>query len=558
MSGGSKTIPNAFILTGSILVALMLTCLVAGLVQSGRYFFPGWRGEYWLWVGFLVALDGMVSQRTLRHTRFPEMAWFLYRGSEWVVIAVLLKLGYYLAHGLVNVQADFAFLAAQQWSGFFSGEFLLGLGAMVLVWALSGQYTDYLWKLDVNLALIRIEQESGIYEKRTETRESLATLTLVTGLGMTMVFAFFRSDLGENWRSSLAMADGMHLVIYFLLSLVLLSLTQYSLLKAGWVRDGIQTSGDMLSRWMAASGGLILVLALLALILPTYYSLGFLQLFQTLLTILIAAVGFLYFILWSPVYILLSFFASLFGSNLEMDAPIPPEALQLPPAAETQTPLPWLEILKSLLVWGLLVSAVVFAIVYYVREHKSALQMLRQASFYTGWQRFWKWLRSWFERANLAAADTLRSGLAAIRSRLNRQAATPAGDYLSLRRLSPRQQVYFYYLALIRRGAENGITRAPAQTPYEYFRLLQKQVAESRMKTEVETRAAGGDPASSGSQADTAQAVEEAPASWLSDAQTLTEAYIRARYSRSSVSSDDIGLVKRSWERIRRALRRLR
>lgn len=534
-SGEEQAFSKAFILAGTLLVAAMLTCFVAGLAQIGRFFFPDWRGGYWLVVGFFAALDGLVMQRALRRTHFPETDWLLTRFSEWVMFAVLLKLGFYLSNGLIQAQADFASLVNQMWTGFFSGEFLLGFGAMIVVWALAGQYAEYLWKLEVNEELIRVEQESGIYEKRAETRESLASLTLALGLVLTLAFALLRSPLSDNWRSSIATSNGTHLILFFCLSLALLSLTQYSLLRFGWVRDGIPTGKDILSRWLVSGGLLILLLVLLALILPTDYSIGFIQLFQAVLTILVTVGSFIWFILWSPVFIFLSFLASLMGKSVDLDAPLPPEAFFPPPAAETQTPLPWLELLKSLFVWGLLISAVLFAVIYYVREHKTALDLLRKASLLIGWSRFWQWLGSWMKRANLAAAATVREGLAGLRERLSRRTTKLPGSYLSLRDLSPRQRVFFYYLALLRRGEEKGYRRAPAQTPYEYFQSLEKRISEKSV----------GD------------GEDQGLPEWLDDAQTLTDAYIQARYSSQAVSSEQIGFVRQAWDRIRKGLRKL-
>jgi hypothetical protein len=87
------------------------------------------------------------------------------------------------------------------------------------------------------------------------------------------------------------------------------------------------------------------------------------------------------------------------------------------------------------------------------------------------------------------------------------------------RSLDPRRQVYFYYLAMIRRGGEQGITRDPAETPVEYAEKL-----ENALPSEDE------------------------------DIESITDAFVKARYSRHEVSSGDAGRVKGAWERIRRAL----
>jgi hypothetical protein len=56
--------------------------------------------------------------------------------------------------------------------------------------------------------------------------------------------------------------------------------------------------------------------------------------------------------------------------------------------------------------------------------------------------------------------------------------SAPRPDSGQLRKLSPRQQVQFYYLAMLRRGSEHGHARQPTQTPYEYARALENQIPE--------------------------------------------------------------------------------
>ena len=78
----------------------------------------------------------------------------------------------------------------------------------------------------------------------------------------------------------------------------------------------------------------------------------------------------------------------------------------------------------------------------------------------------------------------------------------------------------FYYLAMLRRGGERGHARQPTQTPYEYARTLESQIPE----------------------------IDQ-------DVDGLTEEFIEARYSRHDIPAEHVGLVRRYWERIKRALR---
>ena len=96
---------------------------------------------------------------------------------------------------------------------------------------------------------------------------------------------------------------------------------------------------------------------------------------------------------------------------------------------------------------------------------------------------------------------------------------SPGGRLLRLRSLDPRQRIYFFYLAMIRRSAEQGLDRKPSQTPAEY-----------------------------------AAALERALPTATEDIDAMTEAFIEARYSRRDVEPSRAESIKAAWARIRRAL----
>ncbi len=54
------------------------------------------------------------------------------------------------------------------------------------------------------------------------------------------------------------------------------------------------------------------------------------------------------------------------------------------------------------------------------------------------------------------------------------------GIFINPRRLSPRQKVIFYYLAMVRRAREAGLPRQDDQTPYEYARSLTSSLEDGK------------------------------------------------------------------------------
>lgn len=97
----------------------------------------------------------------------------------------------------------------------------------------------------------------------------------------------------------------------------------------------------------------------------------------------------------------------------------------------------------------------------------------------------------------------------------------PAEGFLSTRNMDARQKVSFFYQAMIRRSGEKGLPRRNSQTPYEYASTLDTALPEAE-----------------------------------DDINTLTSAFIEARYSPRPVQSEQVNLVKSTWERLRKRLDR--
>ena len=159
-------------------------------------------------------------------------------------------------------------------------------------------------------------------------------------------------------------------------------------------------------------------------------------------------------------------------------------------------------LVKSVLLWGILIFLAILALRQYIAFNRDLSEELRRF-------RPIHWL---FKR------------LGAFQSRLPKNQPDPSGhlsrtgcsacagwrlilpglggewDYVNPRRLTPRQKVIFYYLALVRRAREAGLPRQENQTPYEYARSLAASLAENQ---------AGVD--------------------------SMTEAFIEARYSRHDI-----------------------
>ena len=174
-----------------------------------------------------------------------------------------------------------------------------------------------------------------------------------------------------------------------------------------------------------------------------------------------------------------------------------------------------LALIRSVFLWGRLpIVIVVFAIVQFVRQRGEILPALRRICV-TNWLLLaWQWLYRGVDKTRGDLSRLVTAGWQGISSRLEGKQILPPLRLIFPILFNPRREVYFYYLAMIRRGGEQGIVRDPSETPSEYAVKLEKAVpAENE------------------------------------DIVSLTERLsVKARYSRNEVSSGDASMVKAAWD----------
>ncbi len=557
------------------IAAGLLAGFAASFILVGRFFFPSWNGIYLAPVGFLTALDGMLAYRRLRHVGFLEKEWLLYRFSEWVMILLLLKVGYYFSQGSQAMAADGYYLTKRMWGSLFSGEFLFSVVVMLIIWLFSNRFAELIVKLEVNQRLLRIEQETGIYELRGEARENLVSTVLVLGTIMILITAIMGVQVQANWRESPFLRAGVaNLLVFFFLTLFLFSLTQLNLMSTIWIREGLTIRKDLVRSWLLTSAVVILFLAVVAGLLPTGYSMGLLDTLNYLVSGLVAIFSYLIFIISAPFFLLIAFLASLFRTSSVDSIQRPEPVLNLPPALIENAPLPWLELLKSILFWLVLAGMLAFAIYYYLHENQTLWIGLKRLALFKRLHFFWLWLSGQLRKTNQLIQKQVQQGWQALRARFEGDGLSQTSANIKIRRLSDREKVFFYYQAMLRRSAERGAARQPWQTPYEYLQDLEAEhKAQAVMPEMDDTKALGdaqlrrdtrapvesdllGDAQSPSENRSSDQATPESD--WFADTQELTEYFMHARYSTQSVSSQDANLVKQVWERLRKELRQVR
>jgi hypothetical protein len=260
----------------------------------------------------------------------------------------------------------------------------------------------------------------------------------------------------------------------------------------------------------------------LALALPTGYSMG---LPQAISSTVMAFVGVLQFIVSALIYLaalLLSFFLNILGlqakpTALQRSRPQLPSVRPSDPSAIIS--IPWFELLKSMLFWGILLAILSYSVYQFLREREGLLPRLEAGLLH----RLIVWLRGLFQHS--------RHWSAKVRGAIARRLSRRPGPSLTfgpwrvirLAQLSPGQRVRYFFLSVLRRAARVGYGRGLQQTPYEYSATLAERIPETG-----------------------------------ADVVRLTQAFVEARYSQRPMDEQEVSVIQQIWKRTRAALARKR
>jgi hypothetical protein len=509
------------ILFNYTIVSLMMVCVAVPLVDLFHAFVPSWNGTYLLIISFIVALEGLYAARSTRHIHFPSRTWFLYRGTELVVILAVLKLLLYVMRGFDSILNDI-----QHWSQdflyyFFSGEYLATALVVVGVWILSQQFNTQLMELEADDETLERERKYEFRNDRSAVRQHLMLKVVLIGAVLTvltvMTRAFLRGRGGEERASTVSI---LNLLIYIFLGLLLLSQTRFSALRAMWYREGASIGPELAVRWVAYSVVFLIAMAVLAILLPTRYSLGLLDTLRYVLGLAMLIIQFMLYISMYLLSIPLNWLMSLLGRP-PAAPPTPPEPPPPPaPPPTPATPDPLLDLLTSVVFWAILLIVVTYSLAQFLGRHQGLVSALRRVPV-LGWlvqvvQAVWGTMRLW----NRQLAGALDAGLRRLRAPAVTTHMPEPQRFVSLRRMSPRERVQYFYLAMVKRGGQRGLARHPSQTPREYAETLERAVPE--VNSEVDS---------------------------------LTDSFEEARYSRHDITADVAGRMRAYWQRIKSALR---
>jgi hypothetical protein len=401
-----------------------------------------------------------------------------------------------------------------------------------LVWVFPAQFLELLDEIGLDEKLALSEEAPPIQLDAVPAHQRLVNLIFSLGIALVILTVLTRI----NVRTILANESGMPDVqvsrfsgaeagalLYFVFGLTLLSLSRLMSLQTHWNRLRIPVaSKNMTRQWGIYSLSFLFLLAVVVSVLPAGDSFGLFDVLRTLLSFIVGVLFFIGQLFLLLISLLFSLPLLLLRGEPVSEALPPAPPLPVMPPVEASAPMQssaaW-AMVRSIFLWGTLVLILVFALIQFARQHGGLREGLRKSRLANWLVLAWHWLSRNAQKTGGTLARALTDGWQAIASRLEGKRILPPAGLLNLRSLDPRRRVYFFYLAMIRRGSEQGLERKPSQTPAEYATILERALPSA----------------------------EE-------DIDSITEAFVEARYSRQDVDASKANVVKETWGRIRRAL----
>ena len=531
------------IVVSYLLICLMMVCLTISIAQFLGRFLP-LSGSLPVWGG-VIAGEAFLSYRVTRARSPFSSEWLLTRGAEWVILLAVIKLATELQHGMGTLLRDLPRWEQNFGPAFFTNEYMSVLFMLFTVWVLSTLFTSDLAEMEGNefiqhttrtdpkkidqvrataaLYGMRLDDDT-IPSNRRETHNRLLSRTLTVGVVMVIIAGLLRQDRITLWQSQpIAQTSVINVVLYFVLGLALFSQTNFLALRAAWGYEHATIHRRLASRWAFYSLTFILGLGVWAFILPTRYSLGFLDTLMYVLGFLWMIIEFVIGVIMLPILLLFRLFGLLLGGGNGKVDPVesqPVTPVEMPaPNVPVHPSLPWWDVFRSFLFWGAFTAILGFALYQYLQQNQALLAALRNLPVWHWLKETWQWLCRQFLIAHTGVTKVVQAGRKKLRVLRATSLSATEWRFMNPYRLTPRQQVIFFYLALVRRGHEAGLPRHPSQTPYEYARFIEPDITKQ-----------------------------------MDSVTELTEGFLNARYSRHEVTPEQASRIKQAWARVRKEL----
>jgi hypothetical protein len=514
----------------ALLAAVMAVCFAVTVSRALGVFEFSWivdllAVQHGLVVGaFLVALEVQLTRRLLEPRDVLSREWLAGFVVEWGVLLAALLAGVWIWIGPRTTLQDLPRLAAMTAEVAARPEFLEGLVLLFVVWGLSRYLAVDLTAMESIPVSVLKESQHGVVQEQNAARNRLWQDVFFFGGIMVLLSVFSVPIANLAWGMPMNFGTlGLEILLFFLCGLGLFVIGRLMLLQMEWVTERTGIDKSVPRQWIGYGLAFVAILLVLAVALPTDYTFQLL----TSVNLVVTGISTLLTALWLIIVFAIIWLLSLIlpaaestGSAIQFQLPEEELGESLP---SLPMGISWQAVIREFLFWGFAVLIAIYVIRQIAPLRYSVLRRLRQTRFVRRLLDFLRRLKRRWVVWRWNAVQTIRETLDSLRQDRTGGPAGKRGGFLNLRGLDPRQSIRFYFFALLRRGAESGMVRRPAQTPREYLSVLSER--EEILRGEFHE---------------------------------LTSAFEESRYSTHALGQDDARRIRRVWDRIRTTLRAAR
>lgn len=517
---------NVFSLGNAVLASVMVVCFVTTTLRAIAVFEADWFADFlglqrgFTIAAFLIALEVQMTRRLLEQHTILSGEWCRAILSEWGSILIGLLALIWVSHGPAVALQDLPRLGEITAQVLKRPEFLEGLLLLAAVWGISRFLANDLISAENIPSAASPEAVRGVIQEQNSIRDQLWQAVFILGGVMVFLSVFSIPILRFSIGAPLAFGSlGFETILFFLCGFGLFVISRLLILKSEWIMERTTADSSVTRHWLVYGLLFILLLLIFSVALPTAYSFQLLSSLNVVVTGLSTLMSILWLVIVYPVIWLLSqILPPLERPMSEMEgAPDNggwPQALPALPLGMT-----WAVVAREILFWAVALLIVIYILRRILSRRLAILRGLRRSILF---RRLLDFLLRWRKRWTVwgkRAARSIRESWEALRAEAGARGGVARGGFVNLRRLDPRQSIRFYFFALLRRGAERGFARRPAQTPREYADVL--SVEEDLIRAEL---------------------------------RELTMAFEESRYSAHPMSAGQARRVRRVWDTIRATL----
>ena len=522
-----------------LLITIMITSLFAVFAVIASLIFSETIWLYMILLCFFMVLEGVATTLWLQRPSQRITDNMAYRSAELVVILLLTRLfTWFIADSFPDWHLYLDYLR-KPLILFSDPIFFLGVLFIFAAWVRGIDLT-------MTFSRLAVDRSEAIYyltpkRERTEDQRPFPANRAIMvhlffrqwifgGVVLTFGAAISTFDLPQLathsvfsiTRLGLQPAVLLALIAYFLSGFLLMSQARLQTASARWLHTDVIPSKRVEKNWHRYSIRILIVVAFLSALLPIGSTTGIGQILESFIALVVGVISLLYVLF---ITLLSLFIPQSSETDISQLTPTPtpqPTLNIFPPSAPT-APNETAAFIFSSAFWAVAIVLTVIAVSFFLRERGIQLDVskLKQA-----WQQIQVWWRQLWQRASqqvAAIGQAVRDRLAIEREEEEGGERKRPFRFIRVNALPPREQIRYFYLSIVRRAAEKGIERQQSETPLEYAQELKEELPDAEI-----------------------------------DVETLTDAFLKARYSPQPIEKGEINPIKRRWKQLRSTLRRRR